>query len=116
MRHQKKKKVLSRNAKQRKSLTKGLAASLILHEKITTTLAKAKVLRPKVEKIISRSRVDNLANRRLILAVLPTKKAVKKLMEVIGPRYKERRGGYTRIIKTEPRKGDGAKMAIIELV
>jgi large subunit ribosomal protein L17 len=117
MRHKKKKKILSRgDAKQRRSIVKNMAASLILHEKIKTTLNKARVIRPIVEKMVGRAKVDNLTNRRLLLAKLPAKNAVKKMFELIGPRYKERNGGYLRIIKTEPRKGDGAKMAIIEFV
>lgn len=116
MRHQKTTKTLSRKVGPRKALLKNLANSLILYEKIRTTEVKAKTLKPKVEKMVTRAKVDSLHNRREILKTLPTKNAVKKLFEVIGPKYKERKGGYLRITKLEPRKGDGAKMAIIEFV
>ena len=116
MRHQKKTKTFSRKKASRQALFKNLAASLILHEKIKTTQAKAKALRPIVEKIISLSRDNTLANRRSLLAKLPTEKVVKKILEEIGPRYKERKGGYCRIVKLGKRQGDGAEMALIELV
>lgn len=116
MRHRKKKIVLDRKAAPRAALLKNLAAQLILYEKIRTTEAKAKALRPLVEKIISRGRNNTLANRRLTAAKLPIKNATKKVFEVLGPRYKERKGGYLRIIKLNLRQGDGAKMALIEFV
>lgn len=100
---------------QRKALLKSLALSLFLKEKIKTTEAKAKELRPFAEKILTRSKKSNLATRRT-LAKFFSKEVVKKLIEELGPRYKERPGGYTRIIKLGPRKSDSAKMAIIELV
>ena len=92
-----------------------MALSLILKEKIETTEAKAKEVSRFVEKKITRSRIDNPQNRR-ILSGFFTKGAVSKLFTEIGPRFKERKGGYTRIIKLGPRKSDGAKMAIIELL
>lgn len=116
MRHQKTTPKLGRKTGPRRALLKNLANSLILYEKIETTEAKAKVLKPIVEKMITRVKKDNLHNRRDLLRKLPTKNAVKKLFEVLGPRYKERKGGYLRITKLEPRKGDGAKMAVIEFV
>ncbi|HOZ36944.1 MAG TPA: 50S ribosomal protein L17 [bacterium] len=116
MRHQKKQNKLSRNLGSRKALLKSLACSLIIHEKIRTTLPKAKALKPSVEKIITRAKVNTLANRRLLIKSLGKEKVVKKLLEVVGPRYQERQGGYLRIIKLEPRRGDAAKMAIIEFV
>ena len=116
MRHQKKIKHLDRNAQQRKALLKNLANSLILYERIKTTEAKAKVLKPKVEKMITKAKKNDLQARRDLLQILPTKNAVKKLLEVYGPKYKDRQGGYLRIIKSEPRQGDGAKTAIIEFV
>jgi len=88
---------------------------VILKEKIATTEAKAKKLRPFLEKTISRARKDTLANRRLLLKDF-SKKIVDKLIKELGPRYKDRPGGYSRIIKISPRKTDSAKMAIIELL
>src|SRR3989339_785367 len=105
MRHQKKNATLDRNSANRRSLFANLAESLILHEKIQTTSAKAKALRPVVEKLISKAKANTLAARREIMRVVYTQAAVKKLMEVIAPRYSERAGGFTRIIKTGNRKG-----------
>lgn len=116
MRHQKVTQKLGRPRGHRIALLKNLANSLILYEQIKTTAAKAKILKPKVERLVTRAKVDNLHNRRQLLKVLPTKNGVKKLFEVLGPKYKERKGGYLRIIKLEPRQGDGAKMAIIKFV
>ncbi len=116
MRHRNKKKILDRKKAPRKALLGSLACQIILYEKIKTTEAKAKTVKPIVEKIITRAKKDTLANRRLIISRLPIKNAVKKAFEVLGPRYKERKGGYLRIIKMGPRKGDGAKMAQIEFV
>ncbi|MBU2544870.1 50S ribosomal protein L17 [Patescibacteria group bacterium] len=104
-----------RTKSQRKALLVSLSRSLFLHSKITTTEAKAKELSMFAEKMITRSREDSLASRR-ILAKYFSETMVKKLVTEIGPRYKERKGGYTRIIKKGPRKSDSAKMAIIELV
>ncbi|MFW0862316.1 MAG: 50S ribosomal protein L17 [Candidatus Komeilibacteria bacterium] len=116
MRHNKTTGKLSRNAGARKSLMANLAMQLIIFEGITTTEAKAKELRKYIEPMITKAKRGNLADRRKLIGVLPIKKAVAKLFDVIGPKYKERNGGYTRIIKLEPRVGDGAKMAKIELV
>jgi len=116
MKHQDSKRILSRKTGPRKALLKGLVLSLVLHEKIKTTEAKAKSLRPLMERIITRAKVDNLRNRREVLKKVIAQKAVKKLFEVIGPRYKDRQGGYLRIIKLKARKGDAAKIALIELV
>lgn len=116
MRHQKTTPKLGRKVGPRKALLKNLANSLILYEKIKTTEAKAKVLKPKVEKMVTRAKVDNLHNRRELLKALPTKNAARKLFEVFAPKYKDRKGGYLRIVKLEPRKGDGASMAVIEFV
>ncbi len=116
MRHQSNKVTLDRKTAPRRALLANLVESLVLYEKITTTLAKAKALRPRVEKLITISKVNTLASRRQLMKVLYTKNAIKKLMEVLGPRYLERKGGYTRIIKLGVRKGDGAEKAVIELV
>jgi len=116
MRHRNKLKILDRKKKSRGALMKNLACQLIIYEKIKTTEAKAKYLKPIVEKMVTRSKKDNLANRRLLISKLPIKKAVKKIFEVYGQRYKDRQGGYLRIIKLGTRKGDGAKMVLIEFV
>jgi len=115
MRHRKRGRKFTRSKDQRRALFCSLASSLILAEKITTTEAKAKELKSFVEKIITRAKKDTLANRRL-LAKDFSKKIIKKLFTELGPRYKNRKGGYTRIIKINPRKSDGAKMTVIELV
>ena len=100
---------------QRKILS-NLAASLIEEERITTTVAKAKVLRPYVEKIITRARRGDLHSRRLVLKRIQDTEVVTKLFDDIAPRYEDRPGGYTRIVKLGPRRGDGAEMALIEFV
>ena len=115
MRKRKKGRKLSRKRDQRKALLRSLAVSLILKEKIKTTEAKAKEVSGFVEKQITRARTGSLHSRRL-LARFFTQKTIKKLVDEIAPRYKERKGGYTRIIKLGQRKSNGAKMAIIELV
>lgn len=114
MKHKRKGRKFGRKRDQRRALLKGLAANLILKEKITTTEAKAKELRPFVEKLITRSRSQNLSSIRYLGRFLPIK-ARKKIME-LGRSYQKRPGGYTRIIKLGPRERDSAKMAIIELV
>lgn len=106
---------LNRERDQRKAVLKSLASSLILKERIETTEAKAKELSSFVEKHITRAKKGDLASRRF-LARFYSPAIVKKLINEIGPRYKERQGGYTRIMKLGPRKSDGARMAIIELV
>jgi large subunit ribosomal protein L17 len=112
---QKKQRKLSRKRNQRLALLKSLASALLLKEKIKTTEAKAKEVSHFVEKKISRAKINDLASRRLLKKEF-SPKIVKKLVEEIALRYKERKGGYTRIIKLGPRKSDGAKMAIIELL
>ena len=115
MKKRKRGRELSRKKDQRKALLKSLARALILNEKIKTTEAKAKEVSRFVEKFITRAKKGDLASRRH-LAKFFSPRIVKKLIDEIGPRYKERSGGYTRIIKLGLRKSDGAKMAIIELV
>jgi len=105
----------SREKDQRKALLRSLAEALFLQEKIKTTEAKAKEVSGFAEKLITKARKGDLASRRY-LAKFFGKDLVKKIVNEIGPRYKERQGGYTRIIKLDPRKTDGAKMAIIELI
>jgi large subunit ribosomal protein L17 len=106
---------LSRKIGPRKQLLKGLANNFFAHEKIKTTEAKAKELRSIVEKMITRAKDNNLANRRIVAQSL-TPAMTKKVFDEIAAKYKERNGGYTRIIKLGPRDSDGAKMVIIELV
>lgn len=115
MRKRKRGRKLSRKKNQRRALLKSLASTLILKEKIKTTEAKAKEVAPFVEKQISRAKIGNLVSRRL-LSHFFSPQIVKKLVNEIGPRYKERKGGYTRIIKLGPRKSNGTKMAVIELI
>jgi large subunit ribosomal protein L17 len=93
-----------------------LATDLFMHEKVTTTEAKAKALRPVAEKLITKARKGDLHSRRVVLKTITDKGAVAKLFEVVAPRYVDRPGGYTRITKLGPRRGDGAEEAIIELV
>ncbi len=116
MRHKVKKTTLGRLKAPREAMLRNLADSLILHDSIKTTEAKAKAVRGLVEPLITKARKGTLAARREIIKVLYTEKAVKKLMDEIGPKYKDRDGGYTRIIKLPARKNDAAKMAKIELV
>lgn len=115
MRKRKKGRKLSRKRNQRKALLKGLASALILNEKIKCGEARAKEISGFVEKFITTAGKKNLSSERR-LAKFFTPKITKKLIDEIGPRYKDRPGGYTRIIKLGQRKSDGAKMAIIELV
>lgn len=116
MRHRSKKVTLDRKASARKALMKNLAFQLIMHERITTTEAKAKALRPLAERMITKGKQNTLATRRALLKVLPTENAVKKVLEELSTRYATRPGGYTRITKKAPRAGDGASMAIIEFI
>lgn len=116
MRHLVKKVVLGRKAGPRRALLKNLAEQVLIYEQIKTTLAKAKAVRPVVEKIITIAKKNNLTARRRLLAILPTKRGVKKTLEVLGPRFKNRQGGYSRILKLGRRAGDAAPLAIIQLL
>ncbi len=107
---------LNRTTSHRKALLMNLSNSLIKHEQITTTLSKAKELRPFVEKIITLGKKGDLVSRRKAISILQDQKNTKKIFDVISERYKERSGGYTRIIKVGNRFGDNAPTAIIELV
>ena len=107
---------LNRTTSHRKALLMNLSNSLIKHEQITTTLSKAKELRPFVEKIITLGKKGDLVSRRKAISILQDQKNAKKIFDVISERYKERTGGYTRIIKVGNRFGDNAPTAIIELV
>ena len=118
MRHMKSGRTFNRDTNARKALMIGLAKNLIEREQIKTTLPKAKDLRSVVEKLITRAKVDTVANRRLTASELGngTDATVKKLFTVLGPRYAKRPGGYTRVLKAGFRYGDAAPMAVIELV
>ncbi|MDQ5954975.1 MAG: large subunit ribosomal protein [Patescibacteria group bacterium] len=117
MRHHNTKRKFGRDKNQRKALLSSLALSLIIRGKIKTTEIKAKELRPFIEKIVTQAKKDTVAGRRLIIAKLSNRKPeVKRLFEVVAPKYVDQNGGYTRILKLGARKSDGAKMAVIEFV
>lgn len=118
MRHQKAGRTFNRDTNARKALFIGLAKNLIEKEQIKTTLPKAKDLRSVVEKLVTRAKVDTVANRRLVASELgnASDATVKKLFTVLGPRYAKRPGGYTRVLKAGFRYGDAAPMAIIEFI
>ncbi len=116
MRHRKAGRRLNRTPSHRRALFANMAASLIKHEQIVTTLPKAKELRRIVDRLVTLSKKGDLASRRLAASRLRDEAMAKKLFEVLGPRYKERSGGYTRVLKAGFRYGDSAPMAVIELV
>lgn len=116
MRHRKSGRKLNRNSSHRKAMFKNMASSLMRHELIKTTLPKAKELRGVVEPIITMAKEDSVHHRRIAFARLRDKEIVGKLFTDLGPRYKERPGGYIRILKCGFRKGDNAPMAYVELV
>jgi large subunit ribosomal protein L17 len=117
MRHGNYKYKLSVSPSHRKALMKNLCSELFDHGKIETTITKAKALKPFAEKLITIAKNDTLANRRLIYQKLNNKNAVKNLFETVAPKFKQRPGGYTRILKmADPRLGDAAKKALIALV
>jgi large subunit ribosomal protein L17 len=116
MMHGKRGRRFNRTQSHRRAMFANLAVSLIEHEQIVTTLPKAKDLRPVVEKLITLGKRGDLHARRLALAELRSQPAVQKLFSVIGPRYAERKGGYTRVLKAGFRYGDNAAVAVIELV
>lgn len=107
---------LGRNSSQRKALFKGLVTQVLQHERIETTEAKAKAVRTDVERMITLAKRGDVHSRRLVLRTVADKKVVAKLFDTLGPRYKERNGGYTRIVHLGPRRGDAAEMVFLELV
>jgi len=111
-----KKNLLHRPRDERDQLIKSLANHLIFEERIETTLTKSKVLRSFVERLVNYSKKGSLHSRRLILQKIDNEIAAKKLMEVYGPKYQDRTGGYVRIVKTRNRAGDNAPMALVEFV
>ena len=116
MRHRKAGVKLKRDLSARRALLRGLVTNVIEEERITTTVPKAKAARPLVEKMITLAKVDTLHTRRQAAAFLLKPEAVEKLFEKLGPRFNQRNGGYTRIVKIGWRKGDGAETAKLELV
>jgi large subunit ribosomal protein L17 len=116
MRHRKSGRKLGRNSSHRKAMFRNMSTSLLLYETIKTTVPKAKELRRVVEPLITLSKKDSVANRRLAFSRLRDKEIVGKLFSEIGPRFIERPGGYLRILKLGPRAGDAAPMAMVQLV
>jgi large subunit ribosomal protein L17 len=116
MRHQKAGRKFGRNPSQRKAMLRQLAISLIQNERLTTTEAKAKELRGVVEKLVTIAREDSRHHRNLVMSRLDHEPAVERLFDVVAPRYEDVTGGYTRISKLGPRRGDAAPMVLIEFV
>jgi len=116
MRHGKKIVKLGRTASHRKAMLSNMMTSLFANERITTTQIRAKALRRTAEKVITFAKKGDVHARRQVLRVIADKQILSKLFDELGPRYKSRNGGYTRVVKLGPRRGDGAFMSIIELV
>jgi len=116
MRHRRSEKKLGRSAEHRKALYRNLMISLIEHRRIHTTIAKAKAVQPEVERLLTLAREDTPHSRRMALSKLASKKAMRQLFTFVPQEYGSRPGGYTRIVKLGPRLGDGAEMALLELV
>jgi large subunit ribosomal protein L17 len=116
MRHRKGGFKLQRDPSARRALLRGLTTNIILHDRIVTTITKAKAMKPVVDKMITLAKRDTLHSRRQAAAFLNTPGAVKKLFDTLGPRFSQREGGYTRVVRLGPRKGDGAELALIELL
>ncbi len=116
MRHRRSGRALSRNSSHRKAMFRNMSASLLKHETIRTTVPKAKELRRVVEPLITLAKVDGVAKRRQAFDRLRDKEVVGKLFTELGPRYRDRPGGYVRILKMGPRPGDSAPMALVQLV
>ena len=116
MKHKKSGRKFGRNPAQRKALLRQLAISMILHERLTTTEAKAKELRSVVEKLVTIGREDSQHHRRLVMSKIDNEVATTKLFDIVAPRFEGVPGGYTRISKLGPRRGDAAPMVLIEFV
>ena len=116
MRHRKGGFKLQRGPAARRALLRGLTTNVILRDRVVTTVTKAKAVKPVVEKMITLAKRDTLHSRRQAAAFLNTPGAVKKLFDTLGTRYAQRNGGYTRVVRLGPRKGDGAELALIELL
>jgi large subunit ribosomal protein L17 len=115
MRHRKRGRQLSRTASHKQAMLRNMATSLFRHERIRTTEAKAKELRPFAEKLVTLSRTDDVHSRRRVRRHIQDREVLAKLFDDIGPRFEGREGGYTRVLKLGARKGDGAELALIEL-
>ncbi len=115
MKHHRPARKLSRTKNQRHALIKSLMLSLVIHERITTTLAKARELRPNIEKLVTKAKGGTIAQRRVATALIGAQ-ATKKLFDVIAPKFADRKGGYTRLLKLPPRVTDKAEMGLIEFV
>ena len=117
MAYTKKARTFGRPSNQRRALMRSLARSLVMHERISTTEAKAKELRPLIERLVTYAKTNTLASRRLAITRIHDKEAVKKLFDTIGPRYADRKGGYTRVVKrTERGTSDARKLAYIAFI
>lgn len=116
MRHGKKIAKLGRTAPHRKAMLSNMMASLFINERVTTTQTRAKELKRTAERVLTCAKKGDLHARRQVLRIIADKQVVAKLFDELGPRYKSRNGGYTRVIKLGPRRGDGAFMSIVELV
>ncbi|MEK7580377.1 MAG: 50S ribosomal protein L17 [Patescibacteria group bacterium] len=116
MRHQKKGKILGREKDARQALKMALLKNFFIYGRLKTTLAKAKMIKPFVEKIITFGRNSDLNSRRKLINMVSDRVLAKKIIDEISPKYSNRKGGYTRIIKLAPRKGDAAKLAVLELI
>lgn len=116
MRHGKRGRKLGRTSAHRSALFRNQLQSLVDKERIETTLAKAKELRRMAEKVVTKGKSDTVAARRWVRRWIPERQLVKKVFDDLGPRFEDRQGGYTRIVKLGPRQGDGAEMAILEFV
>lgn len=116
MRHRKLRHKLSRTQDERKALLRNLAHALIMHERIETTSIKAKALQRYIERLVTHAKTGEQASRRLVFARLASKEATDRLFENVAPLFKDRPGGYTRIMQLGPRRGDGTDMALIEFV
>lgn len=116
MRHRKNKVTLSRTKGQRELMLRTLAEGVVLHEGVSTSAAKARAVKPLVERMITRGKINTVTSRRYLMKFFTKESPVKKILEVLGPKYEARQGGYTRIVKLGQRKGDGAEIVRIELV
>jgi large subunit ribosomal protein L17 len=116
MRHRCANRKLGRTSEHRIATLRNLAAALIEHERITTTMGKAKELRPYAERLIAKAQQDTVHSRRMVARDLHDRDLVKRLFDEVAPRFSGRPGGYTRVLRTMPRRGDAAEMAIVELV
>ncbi|MFC1678350.1 50S ribosomal protein L17 [Patescibacteria group bacterium] len=116
MRHRKKTKILDRKKEAREMMLRNMVSSVLIFEKVKTTKTKAKAVQPLVEKSITIAKKGDLQARRKLISTLPQKMAVKKAMEVLGERYKDKQSGFTRVTNLKARQGDGAQMAQIELI